>query len=42
MLGEAAMTMDDAEYYYSQYLHTIHELAKYATNTEIKKIQEFL
>lgn len=42
MLGEAAMTMDDAEYYYSQYLHAIHELAKYATNTEIKKIQEFL
>lgn len=23
MLGEAAMTMDDAEYYYSQYLHAI-------------------
>ncbi|MDE4965634.1 proline dehydrogenase family protein, partial [Francisella tularensis] len=37
MLGESAMTMDDAEYYYSQYLHAIHELSKYATNTEIKK-----
>ncbi|MED7819095.1 MULTISPECIES: bifunctional proline dehydrogenase/L-glutamate gamma-semialdehyde dehydrogenase PutA [unclassified Francisella] len=37
MLGEAAMTMEDAEYYYSQYLHAIKELAKYAVNKEIKK-----
>lgn len=37
MLGEAAMTMEDAEYYYQQYLHAIDELAKYATNSEIKK-----
>lgn len=37
MLGEAAMTMADAEYYYNQYLHAIKELAKYAVNKEIKK-----
>ncbi|ASG68129.1 bifunctional proline dehydrogenase/L-glutamate gamma-semialdehyde dehydrogenase [Francisella halioticida] len=37
MLGEAAMTMKDAEYYYNQYLHAIKELAKYAVNKEIKK-----
>ncbi|XSZ47084.1 proline dehydrogenase family protein [Francisella noatunensis] len=37
MLGEAAMTMADADYYYGQYLHAINELAKYATNREIKK-----
>ncbi|AJI53785.1 bifunctional proline dehydrogenase/L-glutamate gamma-semialdehyde dehydrogenase PutA [Francisella philomiragia] len=37
MLGEAAMTMADADYYYGQYLHAINELAKYATNKEIKK-----
>ncbi|AIT08590.1 pyrroline-5-carboxylate dehydrogenase [Candidatus Francisella endociliophora] len=37
MLGEAAMTMEDAEYYYNQYLDATEELAKYATNTEIKK-----
>ncbi|MGQ4004875.1 bifunctional proline dehydrogenase/L-glutamate gamma-semialdehyde dehydrogenase PutA [Francisellaceae bacterium CB300] len=37
MLGEAAMTMEDAEYYYDQYIQAIEELAKYATNSEIKK-----
>ncbi|QIW10061.1 bifunctional proline dehydrogenase/L-glutamate gamma-semialdehyde dehydrogenase PutA [Francisella sp. LA112445] len=37
MLGEAAMTMADAEYYYDQYLHAIKELSKYAVNKEIKK-----
>lgn len=37
MLGEAAMTMTDAEYYYDEYIKATHELAKYATNKEIKK-----
>ncbi|MGQ4003915.1 bifunctional proline dehydrogenase/L-glutamate gamma-semialdehyde dehydrogenase PutA [Francisellaceae bacterium CB52] len=37
MLGEAAMTMADADWYYKQYLDAINELAKYAVNDEIKK-----
>ncbi|QLE78235.1 bifunctional proline dehydrogenase/L-glutamate gamma-semialdehyde dehydrogenase PutA [Francisella sp. Scap27] len=37
MLGEAAMTMVDADYYYEQYLNAIEELSKYAPNKEIKK-----
>lgn len=41
MLGEAAMTMADAEYYYDQYLHAIKELSKYAVNKEIKKSWNF-
>ncbi|QIV94504.1 bifunctional proline dehydrogenase/L-glutamate gamma-semialdehyde dehydrogenase PutA [Allofrancisella frigidaquae] len=37
MLGEAAMTMEDAQYYYQQYLYAIDQLAKYAKHEEIKK-----
>ena len=37
MLGEAAMTMVDAYWYYKQYYDAINELAKYANNDQIKK-----
>ena len=36
MLGEAAMTMDDADYYYSQYIDAIKNLAKTAHDEQIK------
>ncbi|APC97493.1 bifunctional proline dehydrogenase/L-glutamate gamma-semialdehyde dehydrogenase PutA [Francisella frigiditurris] len=36
MLGEAAMTMEDADYYYSQYVYAVEKLANYANNPLIK------
>ena len=37
MLGEAAMTMIDADFYYHQYFYAIEKLSEYAKSSQIKK-----